>query len=178
MIIIIIITTTVIHHHQVNHQHGSSLSSPGARQALSAAVLRLEERINAAVINRIIQVIIIIIIIIITIIIIIVIINNRTIQDMADISTPLKQFTDAVLAQEAMARKRELVEQKGAALKLFSSRLSRTANIVASANARTKRRSEGLVHLSSQVRYSRSLLLGFSHSFFSLSTSCDFCVSV
>ena len=88
---------------------------------------------------------------------------------MADISTPLKQFTDAVLAQEAMARKRELVEQKGAALKLFSSRLSRTANIVASANARTKRRSEGLVHLSSQVRY--RMFLTFSCFSFSSSSA-------
>jgi len=40
----------------------------------------------------------------------------------------------------------------GQALKQFSSRLSRTANIVASANARTKRRSESLLHLSSQVQ--------------------------
>ena len=30
-------------------------------------------------------------------------------QDMADITTPLKQFTDAVLAQEAAARKKEMV---------------------------------------------------------------------
>ena len=28
---------------------------------------------------------------------------------MADITTPLKQFTDAVLAQEAAARKKEMV---------------------------------------------------------------------
>merc|ERR1719232_1149180 len=44
-----------------------------------------------------------------------------------------------------------MVEQRGQALKQFSSRLSKTANIVASANARTKRRSESLLHLSSQV---------------------------
>merc|ERR1719220_1300052 len=112
---------------RVNHQLGSNLSSQGSRQTLKAAVQRLEERVNQAVINRI-------------------------IQDMADITTPLKQFTDAVLAQEAAARKKEMVEQRGQALKQFSSRLSRTANIVASANARTKRRSESLLHLSSQVQ--------------------------
>jgi len=112
---------------RVNHQLGSNLSSQGSRQTLNAAVQRLEERVNQAVINRI-------------------------IQDMADITTPLKQFTDAVLAQEAAARKKEMVEQRGQALKQFSSRLSRTANIVASANARTKRRSESLLHLSSQVQ--------------------------
>merc|ERR1719275_192496 len=112
---------------RVNHQLGSNLTSQGSRQTLNAAVQRLEERVNQAVINRI-------------------------IQDMADITTPLKQFTDAVLAQEAAARKKEMVEQRGQALKQFSSRLSRTANIVASANARTKRRSESLLHLSSQVQ--------------------------
>ena len=42
---------------------------------------------------------------------------SRIIQDMADISSPLKQFTDAVLSQEAMARKRDLVEQRGNGLK-------------------------------------------------------------
>ena len=31
---------------------------------------------------------------------------------MADITTPLKQFTDAVLAQEAAARKKEMVSEK------------------------------------------------------------------
>jgi len=112
---------------RVNHQLGPNLSSQGSRQTLKTAVQRLEERVNQAVINRI-------------------------IQDMADITTPLKQFTDAVLAQEAAARKKEMVEQRGQALKQFSSRLSRTANIVASANARTKRRSESLLHLSSQVQ--------------------------
>ena len=57
---------------------------------------------------------------------------------MADISTPLKQFSDAVTSQESMPRKRELVEQKGHNLKTFSTRLSKTANMVAYANARNK----------------------------------------
>ena len=37
--------------------------------------------------------------------------NEYLLKDMADITSPLKQFTDAVLCQEALARKRELVEQ-------------------------------------------------------------------
>ena len=117
---------------------------------------------------------------------------SRIIQDMADISSPLKQFTDAVLSQEAMARKRELVEQRGNGLKQvkinvhcevfvnfghyqissdwilkerpeynlrfcivlfqFSGRLSKTAGIVAFANARSKQRSDSLVQLSHQVQ--------------------------
>jgi hypothetical protein len=44
-----------------------------------------------------------------------------------------------------------LVEQKGQSLKQFSSRLSKTANIVAFANARNSHKSDHLVHLSSQV---------------------------
>merc|ERR1719228_3139733 len=111
---------------RVNHQQGSSLSSSNSRQLVQCAVHRLETTIHQAVIDRI-------------------------IQDMADITTPLKQFTDAVLTQEAVARKRDLVDQKGGYLKQFSGRLSKTANIVAFANARNKQRSDSLLHLSSQV---------------------------
>jgi hypothetical protein len=55
-------------------------------------VRRLELRVNEAVIDRI-------------------------IQDMADISTPLKQFTDAVMSNETTAEKRGLVDQRGQSLK-------------------------------------------------------------
>ena len=51
-----------------------------------------------------------------------------------------------------MERKRELVEQRGHGLKQFSGRLSKTANIVAFANSRSKHRSENLLQLSSQVQ--------------------------
>lgn len=71
---------------------------------------------------------------------------------MADISTPLKQFREAVVSNEAMASKRTMVEQRGQSLKVFSSRLSKTANVVAFANARNRRRSEALHHLRSQVQ--------------------------
>ena len=111
---------------RVNHQHGNNLNDARARQTVAITIDKLENTINEAVITRI-------------------------IQDMADITSPLKQFTDAVLCQEAMARKRDLVEQKGGYLKQFSGRLSKTANIVAFANARNKQRSDSLLHLSSQV---------------------------
>jgi len=111
---------------RVNHQHGNNLNDARARQTVTTTIEKLENTINEAVITRI-------------------------IQDMADITSPLKQFTDAVLCQEAMARKRDLVEQKGGYLKQFSGRLSKTANIVAFANARNKQRSDSLLHLSSQV---------------------------
>ena len=98
-----------------------------SRQSLTGSVHKLQAAINDAVINRI-------------------------IQDLADISSPLKQFTDAVLSQEAIQRKRELVEQRGQGLKTFSGRLAKTANIVAFANAKNKQRSENLLHLSTQVQ--------------------------
>jgi len=101
---------------------------------IASSLLKLEQRINEVVINRI-------------------------IQDMADISTPLKQFSDAVLSSEAMTRKRDLVEAKGGALKEFSGRLSNTANIVAVATARNKRRADSLVQLSSQVEHLTPQLL-------------------
>merc|ERR1719295_1684723 len=113
---------------RVNHQMGGNLNDQRSRQTMIGAVQRLESTINEAVINRI-------------------------IQDMADITSPLKQFTDAVLCQEAATRKRELVEQKGNSLKQFSARLSKTANIVAFANARNKKRSDSLLQLSSQVQH-------------------------
>ena len=110
---------------EVERSSGQDLRQ--SRQSLTASVHKLEASINDAVIKRI-------------------------IQDLADISSPLKQFTDAVLSQEAIARKRELVEQRGQGLKTFSGRLAKTANIVAFANAKNKQRSENLLHLSSQVQ--------------------------
>ena len=44
------------------------------------------------------------------------------------------------------------MEQRGHGLKQFSGRLSKTANIVAFANSRSKHRSENLLQLSSQVQ--------------------------
>ena len=114
----------------INRQCGNHLSSDhNARQQLSEALRDLEIQINEAIISRI-------------------------IQDLADVGTPLKQFADAVLMNhnDNLMKKREVLESKGQNLKLFSHRLSKTANMVASANARSKRSSESLLHLSSQVQ--------------------------
>jgi len=112
---------------RINHQLGNNLGDQGARLSVQNAVLKLEGTINEAV-------------------------TNRIIEDMSDITSPLKQFTDAVLSQEAMERKNDLVEQKGIGLKQFSGKMSKTANIVAFANARNKRRSDSLLQLSTQVQ--------------------------
>jgi len=110
-----------------NHANSSSLMDPRSQDAIKAAVQRLEDRINDAVIARI-------------------------IQDMADITSPLKQFTEAVISPETIARKGELVELRGTALKVFSGRLSKTSNLVAIANAKSKKKSDNLLQLSSQVQ--------------------------
>ncbi len=113
---------------RINRQFGNNMSDRNGRQQLAEALRSLEIQINEAIISRI-------------------------IQDMADITTPLKQFTDAILMnQDSLGKKREILESKGQNLKLFSHRLSKTANVVALANARSKRSSESLVHLSSQVQ--------------------------
>ena len=114
----------------INRQCGSNLSSDhNSRQQLSEALRNLEIQINEAI-------------------------TSRIIQDMADVGTPLKQFADAVTLNhnDNLMKKREVLESKGQNLKLFSHRLSKTANMVASANARSKRSSESLIHLSSQVQ--------------------------
>ena len=114
----------------INRQCGNNFSSDhNSRQQLSEALRNLEIQINEAIISRI-------------------------IQDMADVGTPLKQFADAVTINhnDNLMKKREVLESKGQNLKLFSHRLSKTANMVASANARSKRSSENLIHLSSQVQ--------------------------
>ena len=113
---------------RINRQYGGNMSDHNARQQLAEALRELEIQINEATISRI-------------------------IQDMADITTPLKQFTDAVLmSHESLSKKREILDSKGQNLKMFSHRLSKTANMVAFANARSKRSSESLLHLSSQVQ--------------------------
>ena len=72
---------------------------------------------------------------------------------MADVTTPLKHFTDAVNAPDPdVSRKRKNVDLKGQNLKIFSNRLSKTATVVAYANSKNKRRSDTLQILSSQVR--------------------------
>ena len=60
---------------------------------------------------------------------------------------------DAVTSEDNnIQRKRETVEQRGQNLKQFSNRLSKTSSVVACANARNKRRSDTLHHLSNQLQ--------------------------
>ncbi|XP_059092000.1 vinculin-like [Tigriopus californicus] len=110
---------------QANRQHNNN--DPRARQQIADLVRQLQLTVNEAVIGRI-------------------------IHDMADITTPLKHFTDAVLSSETLAMKRMTVDEKSQTLKVFSNRLAKTANLVGFANARDKRRSTSLQQLSTQIQ--------------------------
>ena len=74
---------------------------------------------------------------------------NRIILDMADIATPLKQFSDVVSSGD---NRRDLVEQRGQNLKQFSTKISKTATAVSFSCAKTKLRSDSLQHLSSRIQ--------------------------
>ncbi len=113
---------------RLNRSKGQSLATDAnARHQMNDIIRRLEHKINEAVIAKI-------------------------IADLADITTPLKLFTEAVEANEPLGIKRVNVDQRGQNLKVFSSRLSKTANVVAFANARNARRSRALNHLSSRMQ--------------------------
>jgi hypothetical protein len=98
--------------------------SPEVTQRLAELLNRLKQRIDDATINRI-------------------------ILDMADIATPLKQFSDVVNSGE---NRRDLVEARGQNLKHFSTKISKTATVVSYSCARNKQRSDSLQHLSSRVQ--------------------------
>eukprot|EP00095_Tigriopus_kingsejongensis_P003227 maker-scaffold547_size140190-snap-gene-0.23 protein:Tk03227 transcript:maker-scaffold547_size140190-snap-gene-0.23-mRNA-1 annotation:"Vinculin" len=110
---------------QANRQR--NIHDPRSRQNVADLIRQLEVSVNEAVIGRI-------------------------IHDMADITTPLKHFTDAVHSNETISMKRMSVDEKSQTLKVFSNRLAKTANLVAFANARDKRRSSSLQQFSTQVQ--------------------------
>ena len=74
---------------------------------------------------------------------------DRIILDMADIATPLKQFSDVVNSGD---NRRDLVDQRGQNLKQFSTKISKTATSVSYSCAQTKQRSGSLQHLSSRIQ--------------------------
>ena len=94
----------------------------GEKQRLTSLTRSLEQRVNEAVIGRV-------------------------VEDLADVTTPIKLFADAVGSRDRVG-----ADRRGAALKAFSARLCKTAGLVAAANARNRRRAEALHHLSSQVQ--------------------------
>jgi len=76
---------------------------------------------------------------------------NRAVDDFIDVLTPLKQFTEAVLAPEGTPNRDANFTDKAHGLLNFSNRIAGTAKAVASGSAPTKRLADGLVSSANQV---------------------------
>ncbi|KAK4035676.1 vinculin [Daphnia magna] len=77
---------------------------------------------------------------------------DRVVEDFIDITTPLKQFTDAVLAPEGTQNREENFKDKAGALKGFSARAAQTARMVAAGGSNgNKKLSEALNTSAGQV---------------------------
>lgn len=76
---------------------------------------------------------------------------NRVVDDFIDVLTPLKQFTEAVLAPEGTPNRDQNFNDKAAGLLNFSNRIATTARAVASGSASNKRLAQGLMSSANQV---------------------------
>lgn len=76
---------------------------------------------------------------------------NRAVEDFIDVMTPLKQFTEAVLAPEGTPNREANFTDKAHGLINFSNRIAGTARAVASGCAPNKRLAEGLMSSANQV---------------------------
>ncbi|KAK9297673.1 hypothetical protein QLX08_008720 [Tetragonisca angustula] len=77
---------------------------------------------------------------------------SRVVEDFIDITTPLKQFTDAVLAPEGTLGREQNFNDKTHALQTFSNRAAKTARMVAAGGSGgNKKLAEALTASASQV---------------------------
>ncbi|XP_048506097.1 vinculin isoform X3 [Athalia rosae] len=77
---------------------------------------------------------------------------SRVVEDFIDISTPLKQFTDAVLSPEGTPGREQNFNDKAHALQNFSNRAAKTARMVAAGGSSgNKKLAEALAVSASQV---------------------------
>ncbi|XP_046400947.1 vinculin isoform X3 [Ischnura elegans] len=110
-------------------RHGQA-SSPQAQaigRALSQKLHDLKSRIQSAVVSRV-------------------------VEDFVDVGTPLKQFTDAVLAPEGAPGREQNFADKASALKQFSGRAARTARMVAAGGSGgNKKLAEALLASANQL---------------------------
>ncbi|XP_074094134.1 vinculin isoform X3 [Cotesia typhae] len=77
---------------------------------------------------------------------------SRVVEDFIDITTPLKQFTDAVLTPEGTPGREQNFNDKTHALQIFSNRAVKTARMVAAGGSSgNKKLAEALLNSASQV---------------------------
>lgn len=106
---------------------GNTPEAQEIARKLSQKLHELKERINQAVVNRV-------------------------VEDFIDIVTPLKQFTDAVLAPEGTPNRDQNFSDKAANLQQFSNRAVKTARMVAAGGSGgNKKLAEALQSAANQV---------------------------
>lgn len=88
------------------HGQGNTARAQDTARLLSQKLYELKNRIQQAVVSRV-------------------------VEDFIDISTPLKQFTDAVLSPEGTPGRDQNFNDKAHALQTFSNRAAKTARMVA-----------------------------------------------
>ena len=77
---------------------------------------------------------------------------SRVVEDFIDITTPLKQFTEAVLAPEGTPNREQNFNDKTLALQNFSNRAAKTARMVAAGGSGgNKKLAEALTTSASQI---------------------------
>lgn len=78
---------------------------------------------------------------------------NRVVEDFIDITTPIKQFTEAVLMPEGTPGRDQNFADKAANLQQFSNRAVKTAKMVAAGGSGgNKKLAENLLTAAGQVR--------------------------
>nr|XP_023029952.1 vinculin isoform X2 [Leptinotarsa decemlineata] len=106
---------------------GNSPQAQEVARRLSQKLHELKEKINQAVVNRV-------------------------VEDFIDIVTPLKQFTEAVLVPEGSANRDQNFSDKAANLQQFSNRAVKTAKMVAAGSSSgNKKMAEALQSAANQV---------------------------
>lgn len=108
------------------HGQGNSYQALTVAQAISGKLQELKNKIQQTIVNKV-------------------------VKDFIDITTPLKQFTDAVLSLEGTPNREANFNDKARALGNFSERVARTARSVAIGGAANKKLAEMLLNSANQV---------------------------
>ncbi|KAF8785865.1 Vinculin like protein [Argiope bruennichi] len=108
------------------HGQGNSYQAITIAQAISGKLQELKNKIQETIVGKV-------------------------VKDFIDITTPLKQFTDAVLSSEGTPNREINFNEKAQALSNFSQRVARTARSVATGGSANKKLAEMLLNSANQV---------------------------
>ncbi|GFS53436.1 vinculin, partial [Trichonephila inaurata madagascariensis] len=108
------------------HGQGNTYQALTVAQAISGKLQELKNKIQSTIVNQV-------------------------VKDFIDITTPLKQFTDAVLCLEGTPNPGANFNDKALALGIFSEKVSRTARSVATGFSGNKKLAEMLLNSANQV---------------------------